>query len=484
MAAAEDPHAVVSEAHRWLDQQEALAEHSVDDGDTASHAAAPADKRDLDAQADNDRSSLDSSSSSLKSTSSRASKKVRLKQLKALLCISRAQGYRPLSSLLSLAPTSAVYIHGAGGSCGLKYDDVHSAFSAFGPIASLTLIGFLPFILLTFTHTDAAIACRHAHHRQKHAHVCDGRLLFVEYADVSACTLLTNPAMLLPDASSTSFPPVPGLALLAEFLSEEEEAELLSFLHGHPWLLHKFRSVQHFGYAFDYERNDVFEDMREHRGRVGEDDDLHMFPPVFHALIRRFRTLPSLPSIAASAPSDCGEAEFVPNQLTVNRYRPGDGIAAHVDVHSSFTSFVLSLSLASDITMDILPFPPTPDQPAPPSFPLLLPRRSLLLLSHYARYGCQHAIQARKTDRVDGRLVDRRERISLTFRRRREGGECRCQWRALCDTASGVRKKDKKFLPVDPSRHAAKAAADDGGVEEESKEQPTSTTAAADWRVG
>ena len=450
MASAEDPHAAVSSAHRWLIEQEALTQQTIDESASSPNPCPTLPSR-VDNAPPSDDDSLSSASSpcsSLRSTSTRASKKVRLKYLKALLCISRAQGHRPLSSLLSLTPTAAVYIHGAGGSCGLKYDDVHSAFSTFGAIDSLTLIGFLPFILIVYASVEAAVACRRAHHRQKHSDVCDGRLLFVEYATLSACSLHSDPSMLLPNASSTSFPALPGLELLPDFVSEEEEAELLGFLRSHPWLSHKFRSVQHYGYAFDYERNDVFEEMWAHRGKADDDDELHMFPPIFHALIRRFRSLPSLPTIAPFAPAECGEGELVPNQLTVNRYQPGDGIAAHVDVHSSFTSFVLSLSLASDITMDILPFPLTPDDPPSPSFPLLLPRRSLLVLSHYVRYGCQHAIQARKTDRVDGRLVERRERISLTFRRRREGGECHCRWRGLCDTAIGVRKKEKKFVPV------------------------------------
>ena len=380
--------------------------------------------------------------SSSKSTGSRTAKKLHLKHVKALLCISRAEGHRPLSSLLSLVPTSAVYIHGAGASCGMKYDDVHSAFSSFGRLLSLTMAGILPFVLAVYESVDAAVSCRRCHHRQKHPSVCDGRLLFVDYANLAQSSLLEDSAaLLLPNASSTSFPAVPGLAVLTEFVSEEEERALLGFLNAQPWLPHKFRSVQHYGYVFDYERNDVFDDRRPH-------SDLHMFPPAFHALIHRFRHLPSLPSVSPHAPSDCRETEFVPDQLTVNRYLPGDGIPAHVDVHSSFTSFVLSLSLASAITMDIAPFPSSPSVTAPASFPLLLPRRSLLVLGHYARFGCQHAIQPRKTDRVDGRLVERTERVSLTFRRRREGGQCDCSWPALCDTASGVRKKEKKFIPV------------------------------------
>ena len=447
MAASERSPVTFNEALQWLHEGD-VAEQSSHPL-LNKHSPSPPPVPDSYPPSDEDSTPLPSTSSSFKLTHSRHSKKVQLKRVKALLCISRAEGHCPLSSLLSLTPTAAVYIHGAGASCGMKYDDVYSAFSVFGSISSLTMAGFLPFALLVFDSTDSAVHCRRCHHQQKRPSVCDGRLLFVEYANVSSSTLLQdNPALLLPNASSTQRHSVPGLLVLEDFISEVEEAELSAFLQTQAWLSYKFRSVQHYGYHFDYERCDVFHQMRAHRDRVDEADDLHMFPPVFHALVRRFRDLPSHPSIAPHAPSDCAEWEFFPNQLTVNRYVPGDGIPAHVDVHSSFTSFVLSLSLSSPITMDILPFPPAPGEAASESFTLLLPRRSLLVLGHYARYGCQHAIQQRKTDRVDGRLVERRERVSLTFRRRRESGECNCQWKELCDSASGVRKKDRKFAPA------------------------------------
>lgn len=440
---------------QWLLKSEAAEQHGAGQG--SSHRTTESASLPIPSSTSDDDSSSPSPSSSTQRIT-RDAKKVRLKHGKALLCISRAEGHQPLSSLLSLSPTSALYIHGAGASCGLKYDDVFSAFSSFGPIVSLTMVGFLPFVLVQYRDTASAIECRRAHHRRKQPGVCDGRLLYVEYAIAAASTLLADsPALLLPNASSMQRPDVKGLVVLEEYVSEEEEEALLGYLHAQPWLEHRFRSVQHYGYHFDYERNDVFHDHRGQRTTEDDtdhadgdgDDDLRVFPPLLRPLIRRFRDLPSLPALSDHRPPDCSESMFVPDQLTVNRYQPGDGIPAHVDVHSSFTHFVLSLSLGASICMDITPFPEVPGGDAELPFPLLLPRRSLLVLGHYARYGCQHAIQPRKTDRVDGRLVERQERVSLTFRRRRVGGECHCQWPLLCDTASGVRKKDKKFVPYD-----------------------------------
>jgi alkylated DNA repair dioxygenase AlkB len=47
---------------------------------------------------------------------------------------------------------------------------------------------------------------------------------------------------------------------------------------------------------------------------------------------------------------------------------------------------------------------------------LFLPPRSLLLLQGDARYHWQHGIAKRKSDVVDGVKIQRRRRVSLTFR--------------------------------------------------------------------
>ena len=45
-------------------------------------------------------------------------------------------------------------------------------------------------------------------------------------------------------------------------------------------------------------------------------------------------------------------ADFFPDQVTVNEYLPGQGIAAHVDTHEAFGHTLLSLSLVSGVVMD------------------------------------------------------------------------------------------------------------------------------------
>jgi len=92
------------------------------------------------------------------------------------------------------------------------------------------------------------------------------------------------------------------------------------------------------------------------------------------------------------------------DQLTINEYTPGVGIAPHVDAHSSFTGGILSLSLLGSCVMvfrkayvasggrtDCLHASPTDQQQQQHSQQdrqvcVFLPPRSLLVLSGEARY--------------------------------------------------------------------------------------------------
>ncbi len=129
------------------------------------------------------------------------------------------------------------------------------------------------------------------------------------------------------------------------------------------------------------------------------------------------------------------------DQMTVNDYADGTGIASHVDTHSAFAPVLASLSLAGSAVVEL--------RRGGARRGLHLPRRSLLLLSGEARYGWAHYIPTRAADVVlcdeekvlqEGpptRVVHRgRRRVSLTFRRLTPPGHrCTCAWPDACDTA-------------------------------------------------
>lgn len=211
-------------------------------------------------------------------------------------------------------------------------------------------------------------------------------------------------------------PKVPGLFYMRDFVDEREEQMILQSLDKMPWNEKLRRRVQHYGHTFLYENIDI-------------DKSVGAVPPIpafLHPLITRIRT-----AIATSAsdPNSDDVSDFV-DQLTVNEYKPGEGIGTHVDRHSAFTNRVIVLSLGSGIEMAF-------KRPNGVDVPIFLERRSLLVFADLARYGLQHGIKRRKTDIVNGVRVSRGTRVSLTFRKLNweNNFSCKkCGFPELCDT--------------------------------------------------
>jgi alkylated DNA repair dioxygenase AlkB len=196
---------------------------------------------------------------------------------------------------------------------------------------------------------------------------------------------------LLPGFSDESKPidsacsAISGLSLLADFITEAEEFELLSVIDQQPWLADLQRRVQHYGYRYDYTARQVTADLY-----------LGALPEWLQPLATRLHH----EGLFATAP----------DQVIVNEYQPGQGIAPHVDCIPCFGDTIASLSLGSGCLMDF-----THSNTAQKTN-LFLPPRSLLLLKGDARYHWQHGIAKRKSDVVDGVKMQRGRRASLTFR--------------------------------------------------------------------
>src|SRR5262249_22705703 len=100
-----------------------------------------------------------------------------------------------------------------------------------------------------------------------------------------------------------------------------------------------------------------------------------------------------------------------PDQVIVNEYLPGQGIANHIDCQPCFTDTIISLSLGSPCVMDFT------HKQTQQVISLLLESRSLVVLQGEARYDWMHGIPARKSDRYGGMMILRERRVSLTFRK-------------------------------------------------------------------
>src|SRR5262249_50640131 len=104
-----------------------------------------------------------------------------------------------------------------------------------------------------------------------------------------------------------------------------------------------------------------------------------------------------------------GWFDEVPDQLIVNEYQPGQGIAKHVDCVPCFGKTVVSISLGSTCVLEMAQ--------GKQKVPLLLEPRSAVVLQGDARYRWTHAIAGRKQDRWGDKVLPRGRRLSLTFRK-------------------------------------------------------------------
>jgi alkylated DNA repair dioxygenase AlkB len=179
----------------------------------------------------------------------------------------------------------------------------------------------------------------------------------------------------------------PGLSIIPNFLSkaEERDLELAIDCSPSPWLSDLRRRVKHFGFRYDYKARAL-----SSRDRLGN--------------------LPDWARDLAKRLVENGYFDSDPDQVIVNEYLPGQGIAPHIDRDTCFGPVIASVSLGSDIVMDFL------DENSGSEGHLLLPARSALIFQDAARYRWKHGIASRKSDVVGEERLERTRRISLTFR--------------------------------------------------------------------
>lgn len=177
---------------------------------------------------------------------------------------------------------------------------------------------------------------------------------------------------------------IPGLKYLTDYITKEEELELIAIIDKQPWLLDLKRRVQHYGYKYDYKNKAI--------------DQSHYLGP-----------LPNWLNSLSKQLCTKGIFKVLPDQVIINEYIPGQGIAPHIDCIPCFENTICSLSLGSSCVMEFL-------KDNLKSY-IMLESCSLLTLSNEARYKWKHGISARKSDKYDGMKIQRSRRISLTFRK-------------------------------------------------------------------
>lgn len=179
---------------------------------------------------------------------------------------------------------------------------------------------------------------------------------------------------------------IDGLIYIPNFISKVEALNYIKAINEESWLSDIKRRVQHYGYKYNYKFRAI---------------DYSMF-------------LGPLPKWASSMAERLYSEKYIdviPDQLIINEYESGQGIANHIDCEPCFGDTVISISLGSSCIMDFI------NVKTKQKIEVLLEPGSLVAIRGDARYKWTHGIAQRKTDTFNGIKIERKLRISMTFRK-------------------------------------------------------------------
>ncbi|WP_396142747.1 alpha-ketoglutarate-dependent dioxygenase AlkB [Flavobacterium sp.] len=180
-----------------------------------------------------------------------------------------------------------------------------------------------------------------------------------------------------------------GLEIHFDYISEEEENNLLSNIDKNNWLTDLTRRVQHYGYKYDYKAS-----------RIDPSFFIGEIPSWINNISERLKSEKLI--------------DFNPDQAIINEYIENQGIAAHIDCKPCFNDTIVSLSLSGSCVMDFIK---DKNSDNPTKVSLLIPPRTLIIMKGESRYNWHHAIPSRKKDVFNSTVYNRSKRVSVTLRK-------------------------------------------------------------------
>lgn len=282
---------------------------------------------------------------------------------------------------ISEEATNILCVFNGGLDTGVCREELEQIFSQDASIENIIMLPKRPYSFVYYLQVEEAVqVCN----KLNGTRLRNGSYLYISYVkQVPVCSF-----------PSGDFPP--GLILKKDLISENYEKQLLELANWDYQDLKaentlKHRRVKHFGYEFKYGINNV-----------DPDNPLpERIPKECDAILLQLQRL--------------GLISHYPDQLTINQYLPGQGIPPHIDTPSAFEDGIVSVSLGSQVVMDF-------QHPDGRHRSVVLPCRSVLIMTGESRYVWSHGITPRKSDIVplsDGALtlVKREMRTSFTFRK-------------------------------------------------------------------
>jgi alkylated DNA repair dioxygenase AlkB len=180
-----------------------------------------------------------------------------------------------------------------------------------------------------------------------------------------------------------------GLKVFFDFITKKEESELLNNIDKNEWLSDLKRRVQHFGYKYDYKARRIDKTFY-----IGE--------------------IPNWMTVLCNRLQEQKIIAFNPDQAIINEYVDDQGIASHIDCEPCFGDTIISISLGGQCVMNFQREVTTKEQD---KIPLLIPARTLIVMTEEARFNWYHGIPSRKSDKFNSEVHKRQRRVSITFRK-------------------------------------------------------------------
>ena len=191
---------------------------------------------------------------------------------------------------------------------------------------------------------------------------------------------------------------ISGLKYVNNYISKQEEVKLLNWVDSNNWLEDLTRRVQHYGWKYDYKARKIDKSMR-----------LGILPPKLQVL--------------ATQIYQDGLTGVLPDQVIVNEYQVGQGIASHIDCETCFSNDIVTLSLHSGCIMEFTRAKKMSNKSDKKKFmaskttPVWLSGRSIVVMRGDARWLWFHGIKPRQSDTWKNTSYPRSRRVSLTFRK-------------------------------------------------------------------
>ncbi|CAG8503761.1 14999_t:CDS:2 [Dentiscutata heterogama] len=182
-----------------------------------------------------------------------------------------------------------------------------------------------------------------------------------------------------------------GLYIVEDFITETEEQELIRAIDSRIWCGNGVACVEKSFCNFQVIHRNI--------------TDIGPLPTFTEFIIKRFKQQKII------------DFEDEPNMCIINEYEAGQGIMPHTDAATIFGPIILSLSLLSSCLMKF-----THSSNPETQFLIVLPPRSLLIMTKSSRYDYKHSISKDiiewfdRGENGEKQEIIRSRRVSLTFR--------------------------------------------------------------------